>query len=134
MRRLTLRRLTSRPAAAVVCLTGISLLIAAAAVRVQQPDSAAAALVEAERAFSRLAGKIGYVPAFLAYFADDVMTFQPAPGLGKDRLRETAARMPVPPTVKADWEPWFAGAARAGDLGYTTGPSVFTEAATGSTP
>jgi ketosteroid isomerase-like protein len=100
-------------------------------VRGQAQMSAAQSLAEAERAFSRLSGRIGHVAAFLAYFADDVVTFQPGPATGKERLRETASRMPVPPAVKLDWEPWFAGAARSGDLGYTTGPSVFSDAATG---
>jgi ketosteroid isomerase-like protein len=116
-------------ASAVVALA--ALLLFTGAVLAREQDGHSSALVEAERAFSRLAGKIGYIPAFLAYFADDVFTFQPAPAQGKDRLREAAARMAVPPNVTADWEPWFAGAASAGDLGYTTGPSVFTEAATG---
>jgi ketosteroid isomerase-like protein len=124
-------RPTSQLALAAMSLAGLFVLAATVRGRVQETASSASLPVEAERAFSRLAGKIGYIPAFLAYFADDVVTFQPAPATGKDRLREAAARMPMPPPVKADWEPWFAGVASGGDLGYTTGPSVFSDASTG---
>jgi len=89
------------------------------------------AVVDAERAFSRLSAKVGHIAAFLAYFSDDVVTFQPAPGIGKERLRQAADRMAVPPPAKLDWEPWFADASEAGDLAYTTGPSILTEVSTG---
>lgn len=86
-----------------------------------------ASLVEAERAFAKLSAKLGQLPAFLAYFADDVVTFRPLPAGGKDALREAAVSAPNPSVRLLDWEPWFAGIARAGDLGYTTGPSVVTD-------
>lgn len=91
------------------------------------------ALVEAERAFARLSGRIGQVPAFLAYFADDVVTFRPAPATGKEALRALAGSAAVPPARHLDWEPWFADVADAADLGYTTGPTMVTEVATGKT-
>jgi ketosteroid isomerase-like protein len=93
----------------------------------------AASLVEAERAFARLSGKVGQVPAFLAYFADDVVTFQPAPSAGKQRLRAAAEKLTLPSPRLLDWEPWFADVSEAGDLGFTTGPSLLTEIATGKT-
>lgn len=97
----------------------------------QEHDATLGALVESEREFSRLSGRIGQVPAFLAYFADDVVTFQPAPVKGKIALRERAAAMPVPPTHTLDWEPWFADVSLSGDLGYTTGPFAAVEVSTG---
>src|SRR5512143_3187401 len=113
--------------AAAAALVGIGVVLAwpgRPAVRAERPVDA---VVEAERAFSALSARIGHVPAFLAYFADDVVTFGPAPVRGKAHLRAAAAKMSVPPAVRLDWEPWFADVAAAGDLGYTTGPSIFTE-------
>lgn len=95
--------------------------------------STLSSLVEAERAFARLSVKIGHVPAFLAYFADDVVTFPKAPTTGKESLRAQAESMPVPPPRVLDWEPWFADVAASGDLGCTTGPTVLTDAASGMT-
>jgi ketosteroid isomerase-like protein len=97
----------------------------------QERSASVNSLVETERAFATLSGKVGHIPAFLAYFADDVVTFGPAPRRGKEALRAAAARTTVPPAVSVDWEPWFADLAAAGDLGYTTGPSIFRETATG---
>jgi ketosteroid isomerase-like protein len=89
------------------------------------------ALVEEERAFARLSGKVGQAAAFLAYFADDVVTFQPAPQTGKGALRAAAAKAVLPAPRMLDWEPWYAGVSKAGDLGFTTGPSRVTDVATG---
>jgi ketosteroid isomerase-like protein len=111
-------------------ITALGVLAVVAAASAQE-RAAAIAVVEAERAFSRLSGKVGHIAAFLAYFSDDVVTFQPTPGIGKERLRQAADRMPVPPAIRLDWEPWFADAAEAGDLGYTTGPSISMETSTG---
>lgn len=95
--------------------------------------SAIESLAAAERAFASLAGKIGQLPAFLAYFADDVVTFQPLPASGKQSLRERALAASYPSPYHLDWEPWFADIAGSEDLGYTTGPTLFTDAATGKT-
>ena len=48
-------------------------------------------LAAAERAFAALSVKVGYLPAFLAYFSDEVVTFGPVPGRGKESLRAAAA-------------------------------------------
>src|SRR5512144_399135 len=114
-----MRKPTCRMAAAATIAAGLGLVIVARPAA--QPERAALvdSLVQAERAFSTLSGKIGHVPAFLAYFADDGMTFQPAPAAGKERLRAAAARIAGPPPVRVDWEPWFADISEAGDLGYT---------------
>lgn len=90
-----------------------------------------AALVEEERAFAQLSGKVGQAAAFLAYFADDVVTFQPAPQTGKSALRAAAAKAVLPAPRMLDWEPWYAGVSSAGDLGFTTGPSRITDVASG---
>ncbi|HEX8457412.1 MAG TPA: nuclear transport factor 2 family protein [Pyrinomonadaceae bacterium] len=78
-------------------------------------------LVEAERAFSRASVERGVRDAFLAFFADDGINFQPHP----TKTRESYLKRPAPavrPPVTLYWEPIFADVSRAGDLGYTTGP------------
>lgn len=115
-------------APALIAQSGQSRLAPAPAERL---DTALVSLVEAERAFARLSRKVGQLPAFLAYFADDVVTFQPLPVTGKDGLREKALAASYPSPRHLDWEPWFADVAASGDLGYTTGPTLVSDAATG---
>ena len=78
-------------------------------------------LVEAERSFARTSVERGVREAFLAFFADDGINFQPHP----TNTREAYLKRPAPavrPPVTLYWDPVFADVSRAGDLGYTTGP------------
>jgi ketosteroid isomerase-like protein len=80
-------------------------------------------LVEAERAFARRSLDAGWREAFLEYFADDAISFAPEPGNAKARLlKRPATPRPIPYAL--DWWPVFAGISSAGDMGFTTGPSV----------
>jgi ketosteroid isomerase-like protein len=88
--------------------------------------AARAALVEAERAFSRLSQREGLRAAFLAYLAEDAVLFRPGPVPG----REFIAARPSPP-VELTWWPVYAEVAASGDLGYTTGPYVLRETGQG---
>lgn len=88
--------------------------------------AARAALVEAERAFSRLSQREGLRAAFLAYLAEDAVLFRPGPVPG----REFIAARPSPP-VELTWWPVYAEVAASGDLGYTTGPYVLRETGKG---
>jgi ketosteroid isomerase-like protein len=83
---------------------------------------ALAALVEAERSFSRASGELGIREAFLAYFADDGISFEPDPAPAVERIRTWPA--PQRPRLLS-WDPVFADISRAGDMGYTTGPTRF---------
>ena len=83
-------------------------------------------LVESERAFAATSVKIGARPAFMMYFADDAVVFRPHP------VKYKAAMKNVPPPkspteATLEWEPIWADISRGGDLGYTTGPSVWTD-------
>ncbi len=83
-------------------------------------------LVATERAFSRRSVAEGTRAAFLAFFAEDGVNFSPGPV----RTRATLSAQPAPatpPAVILEWAPITADVARAGDLGYTTGPWVRSE-------
>jgi len=88
--------------------------------------AARAALVEAERAFSRLSQREGVRAAFLAYLAEDAILFRPGPVPG----REFIEARPSPP-VELTWWPVYVEVAASGDLGYTTGPYVLRETGPG---
>jgi len=84
------------------------------------------ALVEAERAFAGTSVKIGARPSFMMYFADDALVFRPHPVKYKEAMKNVP--LPKNPTeTTLEWEPLWADISRSGDLGYTTGPSVWTD-------
>src|SRR5882672_7745432 len=79
------------------------------------------AIVETERAFSRMSEERGTREAFDAFIADDGILFRPTPVFGKKWMREHP--LPASPTRPLlSWQPIFAAVSHAGDLGYTTGP------------
>jgi ketosteroid isomerase-like protein len=92
----------------------------------QQPPAHEAPLtsvenvIAAERAFAADAAKAGWVEAFLAHSADDAIVLQPGPTNAHDFFEN------IDPGNLHDtsltWAPVYAGASRAGDLGFTTGP------------
>lgn len=88
----------------------------------KRPDAAAElqSVVRAEREFARAAAEHGTRAAFLANLADDGIVFSPGPVNGKKSWSER----PASPGLLS-WEPVYADVARAGDLGYTTGPWEF---------
>jgi ketosteroid isomerase-like protein len=105
-------------------------LLAAACAMPQSHESGAAreTLVATERAFARDSVAHGIRAAFLAYFADDGINFQPGPVNTKESLQARAApENPLASTL--DWQPVVAGVAKAGDLGFTTGPYTLTDSA-----
>jgi ketosteroid isomerase-like protein len=79
-----------------------------------------ASLVAAERAFAKMGAEKGLREAFLAYFADDGINFQPHPKKTKEFILSQTRWGTAP--ILVEWEPTFADVAQAGDLGYTTGP------------
>jgi ketosteroid isomerase-like protein len=86
-----------------------------------QEKSALQAMVDTERAFAKMSEDQGTRSAFMAYIADDGILFRPAAVEGKKWMNAH----PLPASDKRPlliWYPALAGMARAGDLGYTTGP------------
>jgi ketosteroid isomerase-like protein len=80
-------------------------------------------MVQTERAFASAAVEKGIRDAFLEYFADDAVTFTPAPA----SAREPLLKQPARPFSERElrWEPRSGDVAASGDLGWLTGPSTF---------
>jgi ketosteroid isomerase-like protein len=93
--------------------------LGAAAASPPSAEQAAAPVVAAERAFARHVLDKGFKSGFLAFSAEDSIMFQPGPV----NPRPSFERLPdeVPPGPALQWWPHWAGMARSGDLGFTTG-------------
>ena len=117
-------------AQAVASCTTLALALAAATLtlplRAQSGDAippALAAMADAERAFSKRASDATPREAFIEFFADESVSFQPDPGPARERLRK---QPPPPPGRPAfQWEPRTGDVAASGDLGWLTGPVKF---------
>lgn len=59
--------------------------------------------------------------AFLTFLSDDAILFRPGPVNGKDVWRKAKET-----TAQLEWRPTLACVAASGELGYTSGPWVFT--------
>lgn len=86
------------------------------------PTSALNSLVETERAFAAMSLAKGMKAAFLTYLADDGILFRPGPVNGIERWRQR----PDSSAARLEWAPIYADIAASGDVGYTTGWSIFT--------
>ena len=92
-----------------------------ATAQTSHPNKALNAMVETERAFSRMSEVKGTRESFTEFIAEDGILFRPGPVAGKKWMREH----PLPASDKRPlltWQPNFAGMSRAGDMGYTSGP------------
>lgn len=90
-------------------------------------------LAAAERAFAAFTAKEGFRDGFIKFFADDGIGFGPHP----ERTRETlmkSQRPTGPPTLLFNWTPMFGDISFAGDMGYTTGPVLFTDVSANPKP
>jgi ketosteroid isomerase-like protein len=84
-------------------------------------DVALEGLFNAERDFARDASLIGARPAFLKHFDDDAITFLPGPVRFVDHARAHPVADPM--ATLLEWGPQSGAVSRAGDLGFTTGPT-----------
>lgn len=90
-------------------------------------------LAAAEREFAAFTVTEGFREGFIRYFADDGIGFGPHP----ERTREKLMKTPVesgPRKVIFNWAPMFGDISEAGDLGYTTGPVLYTDAGVNPRP
>jgi len=100
-----------------------ALLLAAASTAAA--PSGAPPVVAAERAFAARAAVIGVAPSFLEYMTDDAIVFSPDPLLAKAVYGgRPPPKLPKDGGTLLAWWPNFAGMARSGDLGFTTGPAT----------
>jgi len=81
-------------------------------------------IVASERTFAATCAQIGIRDSFLKFFSDDVITFGPELRRGVSYLKERPPDGPDGP--KLWWEPVYGDVSAAGDLGYDTGPSIYT--------
>lgn len=84
------------------------------------------ALVETERAFSRMSEAKGMKEAFLSFAADDGVLFRRVVVNAKELWRKANPA----PTGLLTWRPALADISSGGDMGYTAGPWEFREKAT----
>lgn len=91
----------------------------------QQISPTLSSLFDAERAFAKRCGEVGIRASFLEFFADDAIVFSPHPVKYKEAVKDRPAP-PNPLAYALEWEPIFGEVSAAGDMGYDTGPSVFT--------
>jgi len=84
-----------------------------------------ASVIAAERAFAARAGEVGIGPSFLEFMTDDAIVFAPDPLLAKAVYgARPAGKAPKEGGTLLNWWPNYAGVARSGDLGFTTGPAT----------
>jgi ketosteroid isomerase-like protein len=81
----------------------------------------AAPVIAAERAFAADAAERGWVAAFRRAAAADATTLTPDPVNAQENL----ATIEGDGSTALDWRPAYAGIARSGDFGFTTGPFHF---------
>jgi ketosteroid isomerase-like protein len=101
----------------------LALLTACASAPAERAVSPAP-VIAAERAFAARGAEIGWLPAFREYTAPDGMVgnFENAP--------QSLAATPDDGARNLFWWPAYAGIARSGDLGFTTGPFSVDDART----
>ena len=103
-----------------------SILFSSIAAQSKPSNASLLSVVESERAFAKKSLELGSRAAFMMFFADDAVVFRPHPVKYKEAMKNVA--MPKNPLeTTLEWEPIWADVSRNGDLGYTTGPSVWTD-------
>jgi ketosteroid isomerase-like protein len=78
-------------------------------------------MADSERAFAKRARETSVREAFIEFFADESVAFEPDPRPARESLRKDTR--PQPDGFQLLWEPRFGDIAASGDLGYLTGPS-----------
>lgn len=79
-----------------------------------------ATMADTERAFAGRAADTSIHAAFVEFFAEEAVSFNPDPGPARERLRKRPDAFPK--DLRMVWEPRVGDVAGSGDLGYLTGP------------
>ncbi len=98
-----------------------SMLVMAALTQEKSDQSAMESLANAERAFAKYSVDHGVREAFITFFAEDGINFQPHPTNTIESYRNRPAPT-TPPQIVLKWSPIYGDISQAGDIGYTTGP------------
>src|SRR5882672_2221369 len=107
-----------------ICLTLLLACVSLVFSQQSKEKSALQSMVDTELAFARMAAEQGIRPSFMAFIAEDGILFRPRAVRGKQWMIDH----PLPPSGEhplLSWYPAVAEIARAGDMGYTTGPWEF---------
>ena len=78
-------------------------------------------MADTERAFAKRAQETTVRDAFIEFFSDESISFEPDPIPARESLRKQTR--PQPAGFQLLWEPRLGDIAASGDLGYLTGPS-----------
>ena len=89
----------------------------------QSPPPALLKMADTERAFAKRAADTTIRQAFIDFFADESIGFEPDPVPARESLRKREA--PQPTGLELHWEPRLGDVAASGDLGYLTGPAEY---------
>jgi ketosteroid isomerase-like protein len=90
----------------------------------QSPPPALLKMADTERAFARRAAATTIRQAFIDFFADESIGFEPDPVPARESLRKREAP-PQQPGFQLLWEPRLGDVSSSGDLGYLTGPAEY---------
>lgn len=90
----------------------------------QSPPPALLKMADTERAFAKRAADTTVRQAFIDFFADESIGFEPDPVPARESLRKREGP-PQPPGFQLLWEPRLGDVSSTGDLGYLTGPAEY---------
>jgi ketosteroid isomerase-like protein len=106
---------------ALISLVSLAFCVLAPMASAEEALVTADPVIAAERAFAADAARRGWAAAFRSAAAADAITLSPDPVNAQEQL----ARFPGDGETTLDWRPAYAGVARSGDFGFTTGPFLF---------
>lgn len=86
-----------------------------------------ASMIASERAFAKATSELGVRDGFLTFFAEDSILFAPDPKSAKESLSKRPLTAVYPPPLLIEWEPVYGDISESGDLGYLTGPAIYTD-------
>src|SRR5262249_717338 len=111
-------------------LTLLILLLSLLAFAKSKRAQAISEVAQAERDFAKMSVAEGTRAAFFANFTEDGIAFGRQPAKMRD-LFGPAPPAGTPRKTKLDWYPEWTDASLAGDVAFSTGPSVTYDFATG---
>ena len=110
-----------------LCLVCLKICVGSTLAQNNSREKQLGELADAERAFAAYTVKEGFRDGFIKFFADDGIGFGPHPERTREKLMK--AQPPAGPRkVVFNWAPMFGDISNDGDLGYTTGPVLYTDA------